>query len=186
MAKFFQAGDLREAAKAVVPVDWETGDALGSADHPMHVEAAAGELVVSDGWTVDTILDQVQNQSNKVFRVTGGQVWQVLSVHVLYVSSATVGTRRLSVAWADENDVLLGWVPAGVTQAASLSYYYTFAPSLADYGSTRGTLGVLVNTPLPSTLILPPLCWLHVMDLEQIATATDDLRVNLLYAWKAA
>jgi len=182
MAKF-KIGDLREKALPRVVIDWETGDALFDADSPGYVQ---GTVALDDGWTVAGIEDSTANDSSKQWEIPAGQEWQILGIGVQYASSGDAGDRQLEVcvqrAGAGFTPIMT-WARAGVTQAASLTYEYFFAPGVPDLTSERDT--TFVSTPLPVTSLLKAGDVLRVWDNAEIAPAADDMSCYISYAWKA-
>ena len=105
-----------------------------------------------------------------------GYEYQMLFVYVEYTSTATVGARQLELQIRDAGDTVIGQVRPGVTQAASLTYYYMFAPSLADLTAARDT--DFIMTPFPPTVFLPERYNIRVYD-NNTVDANDDFNFHL-------
>ena len=114
--------------------------------------STTGDVATSEVWRIRTVSDVGADDSNKTFTVPDGQEWQILWVYVQYTSTATVGNRQLTIRALSDGGTTLMQVKAGAVQAASLTRYYTFAPSLADLTSMRDTAYLM--TPLMPSLFL--------------------------------
>jgi len=148
---------------------------------PVVVASNQTAIPVDDGWTVGTISDTDTNDSDKSFTVPASTERHILSIWVEYASTATVGDRQLVVEVQKAGpDVTAHWARAGVVQAASLTYYYEFAPGLADLTAMRDT--DYLTTPIPVTSILKATDILRVYDNNAVAAAADDMVVHIQYA----
>ena len=136
----------------------------------------------SSEWTVALEADETLNDSDKTITVTAGQLWQVLSIRLEFTTTATVGDRQLVIQWRDDSDDIVGEVKAGIVQAASNTYYYEFAPALADLLAVRDSDWLM--TPLPPTLFLPAGYDLRIWDNNAVDAAADDLIIQMMYAYK--
>lgn len=163
---------LGETAHGVYILDPDSEEGIGSSASP---------LFVSDRWAVKLVNSETANDSDKHFTVLAGQMYQVLWVWVEYASSAAAGTRQLVLEIQDAAADVVAQFRVGVTQAASLTYYYMFGPSLADLTAVRDTDYVM--TPIPPTLILPEGYRVRVYDNNNIAVAADDMVVQMGVAW---
>jgi hypothetical protein len=141
-------------------------------------------IEADDIWTIALVSDETANDSDKTITVTAGQVWQILSIRVELVTTANGLARQIEVQVRDTADDVIFNVTPGLTQAASLTYWYNFAPSLADLSAIRDTNFVM--TPFPPTMILPAGYDLRIYDNNAVDAAADDMEIQLLYAWKAA
>ena len=136
-----------------------------------------------DIWTVALVVDEAADDSDKTVTVTASQLWQILSIRVELVTTATVGDRQIEIQIRDTaDDIVLNIVP-GTTQAASLTYVYSFAPAFPDLIAVRDTNYVL--TPLHPTCLLPAGYDLRIFDNNAVAAAADDMDIQIMYAWKA-
>lgn len=154
--------------------------------HPLPIQGVAGgeSIVITDEWEVTTLSDVTADDSDKTFTVPAGWEYQILWVYVSITSTATAGNRNMAVAVLSALGAQIFEVRAGVTQAASLTYNYSFAPSLADLTTVRDT--TFVMCPLPPTLILTQLQQLRVYDQNAIAAAADDMNVYVQVARRRA
>lgn len=145
--------------------------------------AVANPVPVKDIWTVALTVDEDANDSDKTITVTASQLWQILSIRVELVTTATVGARQIEIQVRDTaDDIVLNIVP-GLTQAASLTHYYSFAPSFPDLTSVRDTNYVF--TPIHPTLLLPAGYDLRIWDNNAVDAAADDMDIQIMYAYKA-
>jgi hypothetical protein len=153
-------------ASPVYLVD-ELGNVIGT--------LTGGGLLISDGWEIITLSDVTLNNSIKTFTVAAGYQYQILWVYASFATTATVGTRQMVFSIHDGLGTQTFSVRAGVTQIASLTYAYSFAPSLADLTAVRDS--TFVMTPIPPTLILNPGQIIRIGDSKAIAAGADDLSV---------
>ena len=135
-------------------------------------------------WSIETTSDTALNDSDKSFTVPVGTEWQILNIWVEYTSTADVGDRQLVIeVQSSTPDVTAHWARAGVVQAASLTYYYEFAPGLADLTALRDT--DYLTTPIPTTSLLKAGDILRVYDNNAVAAAADDVIVHVQWAGRA-
>lgn len=183
-----------QGARSVYVLDPQTGEPTGGLGEPLHVflvDPVTGleistlnvAATLDDGWEVVAIADTIANDSDKTFAVPVGMMYQVLWVHVSLASSATAGSRLMAVAVRTAAGTQIFEVRCGVTQAASLTYLYTFAPSLADLTAVRDT--TFVMCPLPPTLILTAGQQLRVWDQNAVDAGADDMNVYVQVARRA-
>ena len=151
----------------------QVGDADVSATNPVPID---------DVWTVALEADETLNDSDKTITVTAGQLWQVLNIRVEFTSTATAGDRQLVIQWRDDSDDVVGEIRAGTTQDVSLTYYYEFAPALADLLVVRDSDWLM--TPIPPTLFLPAGYDLRIYDNNAVDAAADDMVIQMMYAYK--
>ncbi len=156
-------------------IDPSTGLPVGDVGTPVHVAA-----VLDDEWEIVTIEDAGLNDSDKTVVVPAGMEYQILWVYASLATTATVGNRNMAVAVNNTLGTQIFEVRTGVTQAASLTYNYTFAPSLADLTAVRDT--TFVMTPLPPTLLLTAGQQLRVWDQNAVAAGADDLSLYVQVA----
>lgn len=100
--------------------------------------------------------------------VPGGQIWELLSVNVTLVTDATVANRQVTLV-IDDGVNIVAQVTAQPTQAASLTYNYTFSVGGVDRAAVVGT-NVLV--PLPGPLALP--AGFRIRTVTTLRAATDN------------
>ena len=140
-------------------------------------------ITLDDGWEPVLLSDVTANNSNKLFTMPAGYIYQVLWIYVELTSTATAGDRNMAVAILSSVGNQTFEVRCGATQAASLTYNYSFGPSLADLTAARDT--TFVMTPIPPTLILLPLWYIRVWDQNAVAVAADDMNVYIVCGRKA-
>jgi len=122
--------------------------------------------------------DTTTNDSDKTVTIPSDEEWDIWSIQIDYTSTATAGNRQLVVLFTNDADAIIHEVRVGVTQAASLNYFYNIAPGVADLTTIRDTL--FLTTPMP--LMKMAGGWkIRVYDNAAIAAAADDMEVRILY-----
>lgn len=144
-----------------------------------YVTVNSGNITTHDSWQVSVQSDVTANDSNKEFTVPADTEWQILSVYVSLVTTATVGDRQLAVEVLSAEDVILAEVRAGVVQAASITRKYQFAPGVAQDIAFRDSNYASVALP---PLILSAGQKLRVRDKAAVAAAADDMDVHVQVA----
>ncbi len=129
-------------------------------------------------WTPLLISDVVTNDSDKTIAVTAGFQWEIQSIWIELISTATGGNRQISVQIQDDSAVVLFEIPAGIVQADTITRNYLYASNLPDLVAFRNTNQLL--TPLPAKLILPSAFVIRVYDTAAIDAAADDMTIRLL------
>jgi hypothetical protein len=138
-------------------------------------------LNIIDAWRVSLQSDETLNDSDKTFTVPADTEWQILWIWAEFTTTATVGNRQLVIEIQDTaNDVIGQPARAGVTQAASLTYYYQFGPGLADLVAFRDT--DWLSAPIPPTTILKAGDIVRVYDNNAVDAAADDLILQMQIA----
>ena len=160
-------GQLAMAASMSVVVASDQGDLPVAVTHP---------------WDTIVTADATADDSDKTFEVTASKIWQLMVVQVSLTTTAAVGNRQMTVDVTDDSDNLLARMRAGVTQAASLTYTYTFGVGLSDQPAV---LSLHLTTPL-LPLILPAGYKIRVYDSAAIAAAADDMTVRITIMERAA
>lgn len=139
---------------------------------------------IANDWQVTYFSDETLNDSDKSFTVPASAEWQILTIWVEFTSTGTAGNRQLVIETQDASADVTGQpIRAGVTQAASLTYYYQFGPALADLTALRDTDWLM--SPIPPTLILPTGHVLRVYDNNAVDAAADDMQVHIYAAVRA-
>ena len=146
--------------------------------------ANATPWTIVDTWALSLQAEETANDSDKTLTVPANTIWQVLWIWVELVSTATVGTRQMTVQILDAAADVVMTLKAGATQAASLTRNYCFAPALADLTAFRDTSFLM--TPLPPTVILPAGYGVRVYDSAAVDAAADDMVVQMMVASRAA
>lgn len=75
----------------------------------------------------DQANDVTTSSSSKTFTVSSGEEWTINTIYVAYTTNATVGNRQLTIQLLASDNTVLDQSVAGVTQAASLTYSYSFS-----------------------------------------------------------
>jgi hypothetical protein len=150
-------------------------DGLGTYYHLL--VNAAGELKVAKAGAYELQSDVTANDSDKTFTVPTGYMWQIISIRVELVTTATVGNRQIVIELTDGTNVILRAL-AGIVQAASLTRYYNFyvgAPNLTAFIDTAH----LAN-PLPDGMMLLSGYKVRVYDKAAVDAAADDMSVYMM------
>lgn len=132
---------------------------------------------------IKTLIDEALDDSDKEFTVPAGKIWEILSVYVKLISTATVGNRRIVILLRDAANKVLSGCAAGATQAASLTYEYFFGATLP---AQAAVVNNMLLAPLPFGLQLTAGKKVRVYDVAAIAAAADDMTVNMVYAERDA
>lgn len=120
--------------------------------------------------------------ADKSWIVPTAREWHIYCVSVVLTSTATVGDRRVAIRILNSDSDVLGEAVAGAVQAASTTWYYTFAPGLADMTSVRDSDHM--TTPIPGTWVLKAGQEIRVLDDAAIAADSDDLAVYIQGSWR--
>ena len=176
-----------ESIDAAHPLDVNVAGAGGGTVTADQGTAGADAWPIKDTWLVTNVSSLTVDSSNKVMlTVPAGQEYQILAIRVNFTTTATAGDRRLAVRVEHPAATITAtWARAGVTQAASLTYEYLFAPGVADLTAVRvtGAASPYVSTPIPVTSILYAGDVLRVLDNQAVAAAADDMLVYVQYAY---
>lgn len=136
---------------------------------------ANGEII--DAWHPELQADEAAGDSDKTFTVPANEEWDILSIWVEYTSDANAGNRQLVVEIQDDGNDVIGQARAGTTQAASLTYYYQFAPDAEDLTALRDT--DYLSTRIPRW-ILPASYIIRVYDNNAVSVAGDDMIIQMV------
>lgn len=148
-----------------------------------HSDGAGGWVpAYADSFSPTLVADVTDNDSDKTITVPAATEYQLLSLLVDLVTTATAGDRQLTVLVTTGADVVIAEIPAGVVQAASLTRRYTWAVGNPDLLAFRDTATLL--TPLP-VLVLPAGYKIRVFDNNAVDAAADDMHVQLLVLSRA-
>lgn len=143
--------------------------------------AAFTPLGSRDSWRISTLNFTTTDDSDNTFTVPANTEYQILSVYVSLATTATVGNRQMAVQALDSSDNILIGVRARVTQAASLTYTYNFAPGLSNDAATYDTNPIYVGVAMPM-IFLTAGQKLRVWDKAAVAAAADDMVVRVQIA----
>ena len=125
------------------------------------------------------VADATANDSDKTLTVPAGTVYEVESLYVRLVSTATVGNRQLTILVTDADDNILLRYLAGGTQAASITMDYNFAPGHPNETGNATNNGAQVRSFMQG-LRLPAGYKIRVYDSAAVDAAADDLTIRLL------
>ncbi len=142
-------------------------------------QGAGAMSEVRESWRVSTLSFTTADDSDNTFVVPASTEYQILSVYVSLVTTATVGNRQMAVQALDASDNILIGARAGIVQAASLTRVYNFAPGLPQDTAFRDTDYLAVSLP---SIFLAPGQKLRVWDKAAIAAAADDMVVRVQIA----
>ncbi len=121
--------------------------------------------------------DAALNDSDKTVTVPLDEEWDVLSVFVELISTVNAGNRQMEVEFLTANGDIMGKIPAGAVQIASLTRTYSFAPNVANQAAF---VGANLTTALPR-MLLGPGQGIRVFDSAAIDAAADDMTVRIQY-----
>ena len=119
------------------------------------------------------------DDSDATVAVTAGKKWHIYAIHVAYTSTSDVGNRILRIDFRDDSDNVLYSAVAGVNQAASLTYNYSFAPGAPDLTTARGGDTDYISTPIPPTLILDSGYDMRFIDDAAVDADGDDMVIRI-------
>ena len=137
---------------------------------------------IDDIWSLLLVADETANDSDKVLTVPTDYLYQVMWIYVELTSTATVGDRQLEIQFRDDADDVIAMFKPEVVQAASLTYYYQFGPSMPDLFSTRDS--TYVATPFIPGAFLPEDYDIRIWDNNAVDAAADDMVVQMMVARK--
>ena len=171
-------GDIQLRTGQSVPSDWKFGYVdIGDGRFYALVQEA------SETWRVAQTQDETINDSDKIFTVPAEVEWEIMWIWVEFTTDGTVGDRQLVIEVQDvANDWIGQWARAGVVQSASLIRSYLFAPCVPDMVAFRNV--DYLTTPIPATPFLKATDQLRIYDNNGVAAATDDMIVQIQYAWR--
>jgi len=121
------------------------------------------------------VIDDTPNNSNKTF-VVPAATWDLLSLHVILSTTATLGNRQLEVVITDPSDNVLHRIVAGSGQGPTSVVRYSFGVGAPDMLGFRDTDKLSVSLP---ALALGPGWKVQVLDNKAIDAAADDMSVAL-------
>lgn len=98
----------------------------------------------------DQANDITTNSSSKTFTVASGEEWAINSIYVAYTTNATVGNRWVTSQLLAADNTVLDQTKSGLTQAASLTYNYSFSLGFATETSLYNNHLVC---PLPNWIV---------------------------------
>lgn len=142
-------------------------------------DSVSPNLDVRESWRISTLTFNTADDSDNTFVVPDSTEYQILSVYISLTTTATVGNRQMVVQALDaSNNVIMG-VRAGLTQPASTTRVYEFAPGMVQDVAFRDTDYASVALP---PLMLAGGQKLRVYDKAAVAAAADDMVVNVQIA----
>lgn len=125
---------------------------------------------------IKQISDVAVNDSDKTFTIPSGKQWKLLYGEVVLTSTATVGNRRMSVQFRDENNNVLYLIEAINTQAPSATERYALG-QFGDVGESVATRHLL---PIPNEAILLENFDIRILDSVAVDPAADDMTIRLM------
>lgn len=152
--------------------------AQSTADDEALGATAEGSLHIDDHLGITSVVDAAANDSDKLFTVPAGEVWQLIAAYAQIVTTATPGGREILIEIRDTADLVVAgstfWasIPANTT---ATTYWVTGGVNVTAPFRNTGIM------PLPARLWIPAGYDIHVYDAAAIAAAADDLTVALLY-----
>lgn len=128
--------------------------------------------------SIDSKFDSTANDSDKSWVVPDNEVWKLLYLHVLLVTTATVGNRQLTMEILDASSNIILDLTAGAVQAASLTRHYGFIQGI--YRETTFVADEL-QVPMPKDCYLGPGWTLRIYDETAVDAAADDMTVAFAF-----
>jgi hypothetical protein len=137
---------------------------------------AIREALLSPAGVPALLVNEDLNDSDKIFVVPAGFMYDISWVYVELTTTATVGNRAMTVEIQDPLGDVIGLVQDDAVQTASLAHTYMFGQgmALADGGINTNHM-----IPLPP-LVLPQFYKLRVYDAGAVDAAADDMVVQIL------
>ena len=123
------------------------------------------------------VKDETPNNSDKMFVVPVGKVWDIHSIQALLDATAIMGNRILFITVLDATGAEVHRLQAGAAQTANQSIFYTFS---AGYPRETTLSATVLTGPLPQPLSLPAGFQLHIFDGQVIDPTADDLKVYIM------
>lgn len=139
--------------------------------------SATNPLPVGDNWRASLVSSETSNDSDVTMTVPASTEYQLLTIWVELVTTATVGDRQIEIQFTDASDDVIAQVQAGIVQAASLTRNYLFALNVADLTAFRDTS--FLTTPLPC-MVLPAGYKIRVYDNNAVDAAADDMVIQMV------
>ena len=139
----------------------------------------ASDQDIRESWRISTLSFTTTDDSDTIFTVPADTEYQILSVYISLTTTSTAGNRQMAVQALDGSDNILIGARARVTQAASLTRVYNFAPGLPNDGGFYDTDYLAVSLP---PIFLAAGQKLRVWDKAAIAAAADDMVVRVQIA----
>lgn len=153
-------------------------DATGQGDVPVTMDGE--EVVISEPWTVGLQASETTNDSDITFTVPASTEWQIMSIWIELAATATAGNRQVVVELQDSSSDVIGQFRAGAVQAESTTYYYMFAPAVADLDEARDS--DYLSCPLSPMIVLPAGYKVRVYDNNAVDAAADDMVIQMMVA----
>lgn len=127
---------------------------------------------------IDSKYDATANDSDKSWTVPDGEVWEILYIHGILDSTATVGNREFRIDIADADSQVILSIHPGAVQTAGNTYHY-----LGMQGVYRETSFVLdeMHIPIADDLFLAPGWSIRIFDVNAVDAAADDLTAAFIY-----
>jgi len=122
-------------------------------------------------------LDASLNDSDKTFTVPSGEIWEILSIRVEYISTATAGNRKIIFQVKDDSSNTLFYTFSGISHTASNSRFYHFFPNAPFQTAFIDTNKLM--SPIPR-LLLPPGYLITIKDKDAVDAAADDMIISML------
>lgn len=123
------------------------------------------------------ISDEALNDSNKTITIPANKTWEILSIWIEYISTATVGNRSLGIEFLDSSSDIFFSVSTGILQAASLTRKFTFAFNLPRETAFFSTNRLYHPLPL---IFLPSDFNIVFKDTSSIDAAADDMIIHIM------
>jgi hypothetical protein len=142
----------------------------GARPGPLGAVAGSGASMLVNDTTVD--------DSDKTFAVPAGEEWEILTIWVEIVTTATAGNRNVQLRFLDASANEIGRLRNGALVAASTTRNHVFGPEFPREATFPTNTSENVN-PLGGPSILPAGFSVRVFDGAAVDAAGDDLKVRI-------
>jgi len=122
-------------------------------------------------------VEESENDSDKIITVPADKIWEILWIHVEYISTATVGDRIFEVLFLDDSDDVIFRIRTSSHQAASLSRIYEVSQNGQEPAFTDTNRQMI---PIPTKSLLPAGYKLRIWDSAAIDAAADDMIIKMM------
>lgn len=142
----------------------------------------ANPIPIDDIWALALQEDVLLADSDKLFTVPAGYMWQVLWIWVEMTTTAAPADRQLEIDFQSATAVI-GEVRPNAQQGTGTLRNYLIAPAIANLAAFYDTNHL--QTPLPPTIFLPAGYSVRIFDNNVVDLGGDNMIVRMMVAQKA-
>lgn len=121
--------------------------------------------------------DETANDSDKTFTVGTLEIWQILSIWVEFISTATHGDRQIQIDIRDDSNDVIYSVLAKNKQSPETTEYYAISPNGQEPAETTPGRHFI---PIPPGLLLPASYDIRIYDSAAIDVEGDDMVIQFM------